>query len=516
MKKNILYILLVFIFLNSSFSYAEESLSLYYKAKIHNKKGEYNKASEILENIVKESPSDHVYMFLIENLLNSGQFDKAFKYTEEFSKVESKNVKALEFAAGIMEAYKKDYDAAYNYYNEAYIISGDNKYALSTALMCEKKKDYKKGISILDDLIKKEPDNGMYYTYRGIFQYNLKRNKKAIKDLEKAISLTNEVLAKIMLSEIYSKEGKNNKAISILEDILAENSEYEELVAMPLAKLYIQYKNYDKAIELYENISNKFYGSKKVSYLKLLAELFYEAKEYKKAADIFVKITKSHPKDKESFMAAGKIYEYIEDYDNSSSMYVGAIKIDPNYTDAIKRLAVVYLLQDKGEYALKQLNYIDKIEQDVDYFLLKGEAYSIQKKYKEAEKVLKEGLKENPTNPTILSSLASVYLSTKEFEKALEIVKKIYDKNPTDPINQNLLGYTYAEMGIELNKAKELIEKALKQEPENAAYLDSLGWVYYKMKNYEKAYKYLKKAYDISPEGEIKDHYQLIKDLKNK
>ena len=82
---------------------------------------------------------------------------------------------------------------------------------------------------------------------------------------------------------------------------------------------------------------------------------------------------------------------------------------------------------------------------------------------------------------------------------------------------QNFLGYLYADMGINLNDALILIKKALEKEPKNAAYLDSLGWVYFKMKDYKKAGKYLEEALKIMPdEKEMLEHMKALKNATKK
>ena len=72
-------------------------------------------------------------------------------------------------------------------------------------------------------------------------------------------------------------------------------------------------------------------------------------------------------------------------------------------------------------------------------------------------------------------------------------------------------------MGINLDEALVLIEKALKKEPENGAYLDSLGWVYCKKKDYKKAYKYITEALKYMPEEkELQDHLDAVKKAMGK
>jgi tetratricopeptide (TPR) repeat protein len=58
----------------------------------------------------------------------------------------------------------------------------------------------------------------------------------------------------------------------------------------------------------------------------------------------------------------------------------------------------------------------------------------------------------------------------------------------------------WAEHGMKLDKAKQLIEKAVKAEPKNAAYLDSLGWVLFKLDKPQEALGYVLKAVELNQE----------------
>jgi Tfp pilus assembly protein PilF len=72
----------------------------------------------------------------------------------------------------------------------------------------------------------------------------------------------------------------------------------------------------------------------------------------------------------------------------------------------------------------------------------------------------------------------------------------------------NDLGYTWADAGRNLQRAEELIRMALEQEPDNAAFLDSMGWVLYKRGRFEEAKGYLRKAADgmSDPDPVVLDH----------
>ena len=72
----------------------------------------------------------------------------------------------------------------------------------------------------------------------------------------------------------------------------------------------------------------------------------------------------------------------------------------------------------------------------------------------------------------------------------------------------NYMGYMWAEHGMKLDQAKALIEKAIKAEPKNAAYLDSLGWVLFKLNQPKEALGHILKAVELSeePDPTLLDH----------
>jgi tetratricopeptide (TPR) repeat protein len=72
----------------------------------------------------------------------------------------------------------------------------------------------------------------------------------------------------------------------------------------------------------------------------------------------------------------------------------------------------------------------------------------------------------------------------------------------------NYLGYMWAERGENLDEARTMIEKALKEEPKNAAFLDSMAWVLYKLKKPAEALPYMQKAIELTkePDATLQDH----------
>ena len=474
-----------------------------------------------LKNILKNEKSMYIYDFLIENQLNAGLIDEALDTAKKSVHDFPKEAKYLHLTASIYKTYKNNTQAAYEYMENCLNIAGsiaDNPdYALNTALLASELKKYKRALEITNELIKKDPENSQYYIVRADIYSAQDKKRQAIKDLEKSINIDNNSTAKLMLAEIYLMQNNEEKAIKLLEEVSSDNENISAIIEQNIGKIYTESGNFDKAIEVYKRLAGKLYGKSKAIILMQLGDVLNKSGRYEEAGQVFEELTTLAPDETINYYIAGKFYEYTKNYEKAEKMYLGALNINPTYAQTLKRLVVVYLLQDRPKDALKYINMIDELEQDVDYYLLKAECYSLDKDNKTAMMILEDALKSNPTNTQVLVFLASLYEEEGNIDKTLELVKKALEIEPENPVFQNFLGFMYAEMGTNLDEALVLIEKALKQEPENGAYLDSLGWVYYKKKDYKKAYKYITEALKYMPEEkELQDHLDAVKKAMGK
>lgn len=104
--------------------------------------------------------------------------------------------------------------------------------------------------------------------------------------------------------------------------------------------------------------------------------------------------------------------------------------------------------------------------------------------------------------------MANVYQLTDRLPQAIEELEAVYEANPADRAINNDLGYVLADHGMQLERAGRMIRLAVGQEPRNAAYVDSLGWYFYKCRNFSEAAKWLDRAirFDEAPDAVLFDH----------
>ena len=97
--------------------------------------------------------------------------------------------------------------------------------------------------------------------------------------------------------------------------------------------------------------------------------------------------------------------------------------------------------------------------------------------------------------------------SGKDYDKAENAFREVLRLNPDNSSAMNYLGYMFADRNIRLEEALKLVNKALELEPHNGAYLDSLGWVYYRLDKLDEAVDNLKQAAQkVSRDPVVHDH----------
>jgi tetratricopeptide (TPR) repeat protein len=202
------------------------------------------------------------------------------------------------------------------------------------------------------------------------------------------------------------------------------------------------------------------------------------------------------------------------------------------------RLALIQLYTQlgKADQALQQVEELAKGRQD-NWAIreLRGEVQAQTGRLADAAKTYEELITQvgkderiQPDARKVLQKqwryvLSGVYVDLDQVDKAAAQLKTLLEQDPDNPAYNNDLGYIWADHDKNLDQAERMIRKALDEDrkrrmkqpdfsadadKDNAAYVDSLGWVLFKKKNYKEAKKYLLNAVkaDDPPHIEIMDH----------
>ena len=254
------------------------------------------------------------------------------------------------------------------------------------------------------------------------------------------------------------------------------------------------------------------------------------------------------------YIQAG-IYERLNQLDRATKEYKAALKADYSSPQIHLRLAIALLKQnqlsqaaDELKLAIKYYNAQTSLSTQESSFIeahtLLALIYSLQGKLKEAtaeyEAALRGALIIDPQNIRIHKSLAQIYLRSNKLSDAQKTYNFILNLAPSDSESHfflgtiyeeqgkryeaidefkaalkfnpeyadalNSLGYLYAEESINLEEAEEMLKKALTYEPNNGAYIDSLGWIHFKQGRVKEAIQELEQAIQFLSDPVIYDH----------
>jgi tetratricopeptide (TPR) repeat protein len=137
-----------------------------------------------------------------------------------------------------------------------------------------------------------------------------------------------------------------------------------------------------------------------------------------------------------------------------------------------------------------------------------ADAYAADKRYDDAVRVVQQAETRFGEGDGFTLRLTSLYDEAGRLADAERELRRMLERDPLDATALNYLGYMLADRGLRLTEAQDLIERALKIEPGNPAYLDSLGWALFKQGRAREATEPLARAAEALPANSvIQDHY---------
>jgi tetratricopeptide (TPR) repeat protein len=191
----------------------------------------------------------------------------------------------------------------------------------------------------------------------------------------------------------------------------------------------------------------------------------------------------------------GRIAADRNEYDIAKGLFRQAIAVADSFPDAWIQLGEALLNQDSLEAAIAVANTAIEVTGDTrGFWYFMGIAFSRSEQYDSAVYWLDKLWREDTLNSRVQFSLGASLERAGHFERAVDVFKNMIDREPQNAIALNYLGYMYADSGIHLEESLDLIGRALKEEPDNGAYLDSYGWALFRLGRLSEAESEIRKA----------------------
>jgi tetratricopeptide (TPR) repeat protein len=241
--------------------------------------------------------------------------------------------------------------------------------------------------------------------------------------------------------------------------------------------------------------------------LRLLGLVEFQGGHLEAATTRFAELLQTNKYSDEAFYYLGLIADRNDDPEHALRLYA-QVQNGENALPALLRAAK--LLQTHGAAAASE-ELLDRLIEDEplrapEILAARARIYADASDFPRAIAVLEQGITDYPDNVDLRYAMASTHEESGQLSAALHELRQLLEARPDDPAALNALGYTLADHSRELPRARQLIERAYAASPNNAAILDSLGWVLFRQGHDAEAEGYLRSAYDDDRGGDIAAH----------
>lgn len=307
----------------------------------------------------------------------------------------------------------------------------------------------------------------------------------------------------ILLGATLIKQDKQEGAESIFDALAKRDAEPADLRLM-YAKLLLESNQKDLArIQLRKGLSAQP-GNTDIAYA--LGILALNDRQYDEAA-LHLEPLLDDERGSDAAFQMGRVEEGRKNFPKALSYYERAIGGMQGLDAAIRRGYVLAQMKKLDQARALMASLREQLPQyEGRFWLAEGDFLSLTDANDEALAVYDQALQKLPDDSNLLYGRSLIHERKKRIDLAEKDLRAILSKDPKEARALNALGYMLVVHTKRYQEAKELITQALELEPEDAAILDSLGWVKFKLGEEEEARKLLTRAHEKYPDPEIAAH----------
>jgi len=314
------------------------------------------------------------------------------------------------------------------------------------------------------------------------------------------------IKAKLLYARTLLLAGRQDEAIDYTARIIGDDPDPDPDARMELALMMMSAGRDDDALSQINQILLE--QPARADALRLMAIINFRLENLDAAWDDFQDLLASGRYTMDALYYLARIADYREEHDRAIRLYT-QVQTGPNAVVSQRRAGalIAYQLEDP-QRALQQFEDFghNSPSYAVDMLLATAQLQASLERYDDALGNYDKFLKYRPDEESAVLGRAELLLRMDRVDDAVAQYRAAVKRWPDSAMSMNALGYTLADRTDEYKEAEKLIRKAFKLDPESPAIIDSLGWVLYKLGDYDEALVALNKAYKKLDDPEVASH----------
>jgi tetratricopeptide (TPR) repeat protein len=265
-----------------------------------------------------------------------------------------------------------------------------------------------------------------------------------------------------------------------------------------LADAYVRAEEYDTAMTIYQRLLEINPGSPEIR--SALAELYMQKNDWKDARTQFDSVLTSDSLSADMMLRVAIAYFSQTQKDSSlvpdaRQQFENILEQYPNDWRPVFYLGIMDLIANQDSSAMVRFERVTaQASWNADAWWYLGLTYSRRHRNDDAVTALQHAVALNPKHLNALSALGSTYDTMKRYKESDSAYEAALKIDPHDALVLNNYAYSLAERGEQLERALQMSKESLEKDTANAAYLDTYGWIFFRLGRYEEARQFIGKA----------------------
>ncbi len=387
--------------------------------------------------------------------------------------------------------------------------AGDDQEAvlMQLAAQLSREKDRNIAIELMERLVKKQSNNVYVQFAYANMNMKLKRLGPALGAVDQVLQVRTDWLDAIVLrARILQLQNKPQEAVRYYEAEIAKGKAADVInLRTSFARMLMDAKELDKAREQYVILSELQPDNEDLTYAAGLLSL--QAGKIDDAEKFFKRLYMQKNRKPEASFYLGQVAESKDKFDEAAQWY-SKVRRGELYIDAKMRIVTLLSKQKKFDKAIESIHSIkaNNSQDKLKLYLLEGDVLLDAGRYREAFDIYDRALRDMPDESDLLYARALAAEKIDRLDILEDDLRSILRSEPNNVQALNALGYTLADRTERYEEALLFIKRAFELEPKDAAVVDSMGWVHYRLGDHKEALVYLQRAMEIMSDVEIAAH----------